>query len=220
MTVVDSQRSKSRAATRTTRRQEKTRSKIIQAAHNLMAEGIESVTIGAITDRADVGAGTFYNYFQSREELFDAVVDEAVETLGQRLDLLTKDMKDAAEIYSFSLRHLMGTAVTDPVWGWLVVRLGIAHNKLIETLGPRAKRDLLIGVKSGQFDIPDIDTATAITFGALLSAIHTHLDSGRKDNPAAVFAENMLRMVGLSLTEAKEVTQRPLPKLPNLPKID
>lgn len=202
---------------RVTRRQENTRRRLIEAAARLMAEvGGEAVTISGITERADLGAGTFYNYFQSRDEIIDAVVGSAVETLGQRLDALTRGMPDAAEIYSFSLRHLMGTAVTDPVWGWLIVRLGIAHNRLLATLGPRARRDLQIGIDSGRFRIPDVDVATAITFGALLSAIHAHLEGGRAADPSAVFAEFMLRLVGVPVEEAHEITLRPLPPLPSL----
>lgn len=189
---------------------------LVEAAHILLSQGEEKVTIQAITDAADVGAGTFYNYFQNREEIFDAVVDDAVERLGQRLDAMTRDMEDAAEIYSFSLRHLMGMAVTDPVWGWLVVRLGIAHNRLISILGPRAKRDLMIGIKSKRFSIPDVDMATAITFGALLSAIYTHLENPSKEDPSAVFAETMLRMVGIAPEEAKRITKLPMPALPVL----
>ncbi len=199
------------------RRRARNRERLTRAAAELMAEsGIEGVTISAITERADLGAGTFYNYFQSRDEIVDAVVAGAVETLGQRLDALTQGMADAAEIYSFSLRHLMRTAVTDPLWGRLVVRLGIAHDELIATLGPRARRDLMIGVDSGRFQIPDVDVATAITFGALLSAIHAHLGNDQASDPSQVFTEFLLRMVGISADEAAGITGLPLPPLPSL----
>lgn len=199
---------------RTARRQEETRKRLIEAAHILLSQGEEKVSIQAITDYADVGAGTFYNYFAGRDEIFDAVVDDAVESLGAKLDALTCDMTDAAEIYSFSLRHLMQMAISDPVWGWLVVRLGVAHNRLLNILGPRAKRDLMIGVNSGRFNIPDIDMATSITFGSLLSAIHTHLENREDGDRSAVYAESMLRMVGITKEEAKRITALKLPKLP------
>lgn len=202
---------------RAARRRARTRGKLVQAAGELMAEGgVEAVTISSITERADLGAGTFYNYFSSRDEVIDAVVASAVETLGQRLDALTLGMPDAAEIYSFSLRHLLGTAVTDPIWGWLMVRLGIAHSQLLATLGPRARRDLMIGVESGRFHIPDIDVATAITFGATLSAMHAYLKGGQRSDPSAVLAEYLLRLVGVAADEAMEITKRPLPPLPTL----
>jgi AcrR family transcriptional regulator len=182
-----------------------------------MAEGgPENVTISAITDRADLGAGTFYNYFTSRDEIVEAVIASTVEITGQRLDALTAGMQDAAEIYSFSLRHLLRTAITDPLWGWLVVRLGVAHEELIATLGPRCRRDLMIGVNAGRFHIPDVDLATSMTFGALLSAMHTRLSGGGPRDLETVFAEFMLRMVGVSHDEARLVTRRELPPLPSL----
>lgn len=190
---------------------------LIDAAAQLMAEGgPENVTVSAIAERADLGAGTFYNYFRSRDEAVEAVIASVVETMGQRLDAMTVDLTDAAEIYSFSLRHLMGTAVSDPLWGWLMVRLGIAHEQLISTLGPRARRDLMVGVDSGRFQIPDVDVATAMTFGSLLSAIHAHLDGGGSSDPSQVFAEFSLRMVGIPAAQAAEIARRRLPPLPSL----
>lgn len=201
---------------RRARKAERTRRSILDAARAQMAAGgPESVTISAITERADLGLGTFYNYFKSRDELIDAVIYDVVETLGRRLDDLTKDMSDAAEIYSFSLRHLMHTAVSDPVWGWFVVRLGIAQEGLLSSLGPRASRDIQKGVDSGRFDVSDVPLASAMTFGALLSAMHSYLDDGTATDPSQRYSENLLRMVGVAKDEARRVAQLPLPPLPD-----
>ena len=190
-------------------------SKKLDAARDQMSEGgPESVTIQTITLKADIGQGTFYNYFASRDEIIDAVILEVVESLGQRLDALTSDMEDAAEIYSFSTRHLMHTAVSDPVWGWLVVRLGIAQEGLLNALGPRASRDIQIGVDSGRFRVDDVALASAMTFGSVLSVMHDYLQGDRKTDPSQAYAENLLRMVGIAPDEAREIANRPLPVLP------
>lgn len=90
-----------------------------------MAErGVESVGLGEISEAADLGAGTFYNYFASRDEIVAAVAEDSIESLGTRMDRLTADMPDAAIIFAVSIRHLVRAAVADPVWGWFVVRLG------------------------------------------------------------------------------------------------
>src|SRR5690554_4441208 len=154
------------ASGRRVRKCEQTRRRILAAGKAQMAEGgPESITILSITERADIGQGTFYNYFKSRDELVDAVIFDVVEMLGRRLDALTRELEDAAEVYSFSLRHLMHTAVSDPVWGWFMVRLGIAQDGLLNALGPRASRDLQKGVDSGRFTIDDVPLASAMTFG-------------------------------------------------------
>ncbi len=182
--------------------------------------GPESVTINDIAQRADVSPGTIYNYFGSRDDLIDAVIHDVVESLGQRLDVLTLEVEDAAEVYSFSLRHLMGTAISDPVWGWFLVRLGIAHDGLLSTLGPRASRDLQYGVDTGRFEIEDVPLASAMTFGTLISVMRLAL-TGESEHahPTELYAETLLRMAGLPAEEAAEIVRRPLPPLPDAPDV-
>lgn len=205
------------ATGRRARKQQETRRRLIDAARaQLSTGGIESVTISSVTEGADVAQGTFYNYFESRDAIIDAVIYESVERLGQRLDALTAGMPDAAEIYSFSLRHLMNTALSDPVWGWVMIRLGIANDTLLRTLGPRAARDLQIGVDTGRFSIPDVSLAAAMTFGALLSAMQEYLDGHDREASATLYAEYLLRMAGIPADEAHEIARRPLPPMPAL----
>ena len=180
-----------------------------------MAErGVDAVGLSEITDAADLGAGTFYNYFQSRDEIVEAVAEASVESLGEALDALTEPMDDAAEVFAVSLRHLVLKAITDPLWGWFVVRLGVAHPQLIAILGPRASRDLRKGVESGRFVIPDVDIATSCTFGALLATLHLVLSTKVEEGTDELFAQTMLCMVGISTDEAREIASRPLPPLP------
>jgi len=200
---------------RRAKKAEATRRGLVAAAKQLMSSGgPDAVTIASITTAADIGQGTFYNYFKNRDEVIDAVILDEVESLGDRLDRLTAGMTDAAEIYAFSLRHLMHTAVSDPVWGWLVVRLGIAQQGLLSQLGPRAARDIQIGIDSGRFDVPDLSVATETTFGSLLAVMRDYLRSDKKVDPSDVYAENLLRMVGISPSEARAISRKQLPELP------
>lgn len=201
------------------RKAAQTRSRILTAARDAMsAGGPESLTINDIAERADVAVGTVYNYFESRDEVIDEVIYDVIETLGQRLDALTLEIADPAEVYSFSLRHLVGTAISDPVWGWFVVRLGIAHNGLVAVLGPRASRDLQYGVDAGRFEIEDVPLASAMTFGSLVSVMqHVLLSEDTHDKPVQLYAETLLRMVGIPAGEAAEIVRRPLPPLPDAP---
>lgn len=197
------------------RKAEATRRRLLEATREQMSEGgPESITIQTITAKADIGQGTFYNYFESRDAIIDAVILDMVESLGQRLDRLTEGMSDAAEIFSFSLRHLMHTAVSDPAWGWLVVRLGIAQEGLLGALGPRAARDIQIGVDSGRFTISDVKLATAMTFGSLLTVMQEYLSGHLAADPSESYAESLLRVVGIEASEAYEISRRSLPELP------
>lgn len=205
------------SGSRTARQRARNRRRLIKAATELMAKGGPALlTVTAVTESADLGTGTFYNYFDSRDEIITAVIEEALEAMGQRLDALTRDMDDPARIYSVSLRHMVGTAVSDPVWGSLLVRLGVAQEELSNILGPRAERDLQKGIDAGRFAIPDLPVATAIYFGGLLATMQAHLHGAASGDPGGVFAEYMLRAVGLSAAEAHELASEPLPPLPDL----
>ncbi|HEV8383649.1 MAG TPA: TetR family transcriptional regulator [Candidatus Acidoferrales bacterium] len=55
------------------RRRAETREKIFRAALGLYAaRGLGAVTVEDITEAADVGKGTFFNYFPSKEHVFEA----------------------------------------------------------------------------------------------------------------------------------------------------
>jgi AcrR family transcriptional regulator len=61
---------------RRARRQNQTRERLFRGALKLFAEhGYTATTIEAITEAADVGKGTFFNYFPSKEHIFSALAD-------------------------------------------------------------------------------------------------------------------------------------------------
>jgi len=70
------------AGDRTRRRTLRTRRRLLEAALALFIEkGADAVTIEQITERADVGKGTFYRHFSSKDEVMEALVGQAVEHL-------------------------------------------------------------------------------------------------------------------------------------------
>jgi AcrR family transcriptional regulator len=69
------------------RRKERTRAALLEAAQHLLSEGGDAhASIQAITDLADVGFGSFYNHFSSKEELFEAASAAAVDDYLRWLD--------------------------------------------------------------------------------------------------------------------------------------
>src|SRR6188508_1462221 len=81
------------------RRKARTRAALIRAAQTLIAQGRTNVPILEITQAADVGMGSFYNHFESKELLFEAAVTEVLDRHGDILDACTADLDDPAEIF-------------------------------------------------------------------------------------------------------------------------
>ena len=78
-------------AGRRQRRRLEFKTKLLNATRELVASrGFEATTVSAITEAADVGQGTFYNYYSSREEIFlaaatfdDDLFNQVVESIRQ-----------------------------------------------------------------------------------------------------------------------------------------
>src|SRR5581483_5053920 len=61
---------------RVDRRKRRNRDALIDAAYKVMTEkGIDAATMSEIAELADVGAGTVYNYFESKDELAVCVME-------------------------------------------------------------------------------------------------------------------------------------------------
>jgi AcrR family transcriptional regulator len=85
---------KKKKKTRQQRRVGRTRQKLLEAASSLFAEkGLDLTTIDDITERADVGKGTFYYHFKNKEGLLKVLINEVlgelIETINQRAEGIT-----------------------------------------------------------------------------------------------------------------------------------
>ena len=79
---------------------------MIDAASRLIAEGRgERASIQEITDRADVGFGSFYNHFESKEQLFRTASEELLERWGQLIDRACEGMTDPAHSQGETFRR-------------------------------------------------------------------------------------------------------------------
>src|ERR1700752_674901 len=89
---------------RSERRKMRTRSTLIRAAQTFIAAGKLNVPVLEITQAADVGMGSFYNHFDSKEELFPAAVADVLASHGAFPDQLTESIEDPAETFASSFR--------------------------------------------------------------------------------------------------------------------
>jgi len=71
---------------RAQKRIKRTRRKLKKAALNVFSEkSIDAATVQEITEKANVGKGTLYQYFEDKEEIVITLVEEAVGHLIERL---------------------------------------------------------------------------------------------------------------------------------------
>lgn len=108
---------------RVARRQRRVREALVRAARIIMSEkGVDAATMLEIAGMADVGAGTIYNYFKSKDELAIAVLEEMMSNLGTRIEKVTNTFSDPAQVYAFGIRNVIETATQDVRWRQLLNR--------------------------------------------------------------------------------------------------
>jgi AcrR family transcriptional regulator len=202
-------------ASRASRRKHETRVRLLDAAFRLMAErGMEAVAINEITEAADVGFGSFYNYFESKEAIYAAVIGTVFESFADGLDELVRDLDDPAEVIAVSIRHTLLRVRRDPLWGGFLLREGLSEHARSHGLGPRLMRDIRRGVEAGRFKTPDPEMAFITVGGGVLGAVAAQLRPASGKDGASIperAAAALLHALGLTFAQAEAVAQRPLP---------
>lgn len=201
------------APTRLDRRKARTRRALIDAARRILADkGTTQVSIQEITEEADVGFGSFYNHFETKEELFGVAVVEVLDDLGAAVDAACESLDDPAEIYAVGVRVTCRIAHTQPAVAQVLLQTGFSYLSRREGLAARALRDIERGVESGRFIVGNPQAALATTAGSVLSHVAMSLqDPDPVDTDADDLAELLLRMLGMTARSAKAVAHRPLP---------
>jgi AcrR family transcriptional regulator len=101
-----------------------TRERILGAIRELLAErGLEATTVTAVCERAEIGAGSFYNLFESKEQAVLAVIREAVEAVDPHPDdpgdETLEELVDAYIEFITGNPQLARVYVVIAVGGWL-----------------------------------------------------------------------------------------------------
>ncbi|HUS24473.1 MAG TPA: TetR/AcrR family transcriptional regulator [Candidatus Binatia bacterium] len=98
-----------------TPRGEATRRKLLNAAEKEFAEkGFHGASVSHITQRADVGQGTFYLYFRSKEEIFTTLVRDIGHQLRAHSASRVTGAKDRLEAERLGLEAFLDFASRHP----------------------------------------------------------------------------------------------------------
>jgi AcrR family transcriptional regulator len=212
-TFVDSE---VRPLGRRDRRKAEARRRLLDAARQLIADGgVKGLRISDVTEYADLGFGTFYTYFDTKDALIEAVVAEALTRLASTIGGAALECSDPAEAASVSYRRFLRFGVDEPQLARVLVELDRAGDIFESAITPWARETLERGASSGRFDVSNIELSLTTVAASALAAIRAIL-AGRLDPGAATEssgAEMMLRGFGLDADAARTIAHRELPPL-------
>ena len=198
------------------RRKARTRQALIDAAVRLIAEGRgDRASIAEITEEADLGFGSFYNHFDSKEQLFATASEEVLERWGQLIDRASAGLTDPAELFAVGTRITGRLGWTHPDIAGFLTGTGMNVLDIPTGLVPRALRDIEAGRAAGRFTIPDAEIALSAAVGGMLGLLRLcqrHPDCVT-ETTVDQLTEAELRLLGVPAGEAARLAALPLPPI-------
>ncbi|OUS26887.1 hypothetical protein A9Q99_16870 [Gammaproteobacteria bacterium 45_16_T64] len=197
---------------RTSRRKQKTKDKLLKAIQILVLErGLNEISINDITEQADVGLGTFYNYFDSKESLIQATSELLLAYYHQDIDAVTEGLTDPAEIMAASIMHTLSKAVDGTQWGKFIFESNVPIEAYAMNMRMRGMRDIRRGIDEGRFEADEPEIILSMFTGFAL-AVAGDVYFGFLPKTAIVKSTaKILTLLGIKEEAAKEIAQKKYP---------
>ncbi|MCA8900614.1 MAG: TetR/AcrR family transcriptional regulator [Hyphomonas sp.] len=136
------------------RRKRLTRRSLIDAAMKVFSEkSVEDTTVRDITETADVAYGTFYNYFDSVEDIVPDVALEMLSAHGRSVAEIAQSFDDVASIAAINVRALFIRILPDATLKWLAGRPHSMVSALEAVLTDHSTATVQRGVEEGRFKL-------------------------------------------------------------------
>lgn len=209
---------------RLAKKRRQTRARLLEAAYHIMSDGgVDAAKIKDITDQADVGFGTFYNYFESKDQLASQVLDCLIDDFGRRNIAATRGLarKDPALVMPVSIRLVLRTVMASPLWQWWAMRPDLLVDRMREGFGPFAMRDMREAVRHGIFQLEEenISDAWSLAVWMMVAGVHDVAVGNRSPDIETFVTESVMRLMGVAPADARRLANTRLPPYP-APAID
>jgi AcrR family transcriptional regulator len=183
--------------------------------------GVDRTTIQEITDAADIGFGTFYNYYASKDELAQDVLDCLIHNIGERNDLVTTMLgeTDPVRVVAHSVRFVIHLMVHDPMFHWWVAHFDVLAERMRIGFAPFGLRDIDRAVAAGSYHLIDgqRDLAWSQLVWLMAAGGRDILRGVHQPHDDRAIVEGILRVMGVAASAAHDATLAELPPSPHLP---
>lgn len=194
---------------RNERRKAETRAKLIGAARRVIArKGFEATTIRNITDEADVGFGSFYNYFESKEAIAEEAVSDILTRMSEMIDASNEGLEDALEIMARAMSTFLRASRQDPVLSLFFLQFGAYKPELGRNMAESMMRDIRLGVEQGYFHVPHMETLVVMIAGAMFSFLRERIEGDLGPEADRHAVRTALRMMRAPDDEAARLSRR------------
>jgi AcrR family transcriptional regulator len=198
------------------RNKQANREAILAAAQALfLKRGFDAVTIRDVIGETELAAGTFYNYFRTKEALLRALIEDHVRALTAELHRVRSEARSLDGFVHGAYLAAFTAAVEDPVLYNLMLRNEAAVRTLyaesVMGISVRALRDdIKDAIRRGIMPALDADYLAAAFFGAGYEMGRRLAESPKKDPAeAAAFATRLFLGGVQAFAPGKVTTLKP-----------
>lgn len=196
---------------------QRTRNKIIDVARVLFAKnGLENTTMNDIATASGKGRRTLYTYFKSKEEIYQAVIEDEMDRLSERMNEVAKnDMEPEDKLVELIYTHLH--MIKEAVQRNGNLRAEFFRNiMLVQSVRKNFDQNeqklftniIAEGVRSGRFEVESIPLSVDILHysvkGLEVPFIHGRLAKGLPSGMSRAIVQKLLHKA-LSKTERKNL---------------
>ena len=193
-------------------RRNKTRLKLLECALGVLHEkGPDSAVIEDFIAAAGVSRGTFYNHFDTVNQLLLALATEMSDELLATVDPIVLTIKNPVERFSAGTRLYMHVAVLYPMWGAFISRVGTRVATRGQLIEKYLTRDLTAALASGLIKVDNVLVARDMVLGSIFYGIETMVTEPTHDNHPENLVKTALRGLCLSDSVAHKIAFAPLP---------
>lgn len=192
-------------------RRERMRARLLECALSLAAhKGPERLSTDDVIAAAGVSRGTFYKYFDSPQNLVQALAIEVTNAVIRTLHSKVEPLDDLADRMATGVRTTLRLVRAHPLLGAFMVRAGWPVSERTQQFFVVVGADLRKGIRQGRFARMHGEVAINLLAGLMVGAMHS-ITSERvpRDFPEQV-AATLLRALGLPEQEVALLAMRPL----------
>jgi AcrR family transcriptional regulator len=198
-------------------RRERTRLKLLGSALNVLhRKGAASSVIEDFIAAAGVSRGTFYNHFDTANELLIALATQMSNEVLEAVDPIVLKLADPVERFSTGTRMYMQVAARYPLGASFLTHVGprvAARGQLIEKC---LTRDLSDAMDQELIRVDSISVARSLVLGSIFYGIETIVTESSPGQHGANLMCSILRGLGVKKEMAEEWAFRPIPEIESL----
>ncbi len=130
----------------------RTKKKLITAARDLVYnKGAESIAIQEVTEAAGLATGSFYNYFNNKRDMLNAVIEDFQSVFEAMLEPTRARLRDPAMRLAITLKYYFQQSQDNEAWRSFIINAGLSDEVVLVQSQAQCLADILAGVRGGGF---------------------------------------------------------------------